>query len=197
MIQSHPRLFTEALFAAALEKGLRYICARPTKLNLSSSNSLPESIDVLSSSVNSAFSTAQTIPCTDLILAAGPWTALLASSLGISPTPPIHNLPGHSIVVRPATSQLISATAVFASIYGANPRHAAAAAAAAMTDSPEIFPRSDGTVYIAGENNAAEMPERPGEVLALVDGEIAQRLVRAAKVIGRVLGEGTVEATQV
>lgn len=191
MSRRHPRLFTEAIFASAVQRGLRYIRGYPAKLNSSSTTSSLESLEVL------VEGTMQTLPCTDIILTAGPWTAQVASTLGISPVPPITNMPGHSVLVRPPRGSTLSATAVFASIYGANPRYASGAINARMTESPELFPRPDGVIFIGGENEAQEMPAHPGEVDALVDDDIAERLIRAAKIVAKDLGEGVVEARQV
>ena len=42
----------------------------------------------------------RTVKYDKLVLTAGPWTAALASTLGL-PVPRISNLPGHSILIRP------------------------------------------------------------------------------------------------
>lgn len=44
------------------------------------------------------------IPLDKLLLAAGPWTAHVAKKLGL-PVPAITNIPGHSIILRPADSE--------------------------------------------------------------------------------------------
>lgn len=191
----HPKLFTEGIFSAALQKGLTFIRGRPTNLNYSPSSSALESVEI---AVRPSCGTAEqqeTIPCTDLILTAGPWTAQVASTLNITPFPPIINLPGHSVLIRPARPAPLSATAVFASIYGANPQDTTDSTR--MTGSPELFPRPDGLVFVGGENVARGMPQRAGEVDALMDAGIADRLVRAAGVVAPELGRGTVVARQV
>jgi glycine/D-amino acid oxidase-like deaminating enzyme len=178
----------------ALAKGLNFVHGRPTKLNVSSQSSLPESLEILLSSADTGAGALTTIACNDIIFAAGPWTSQVVQSLGIRPHLPITNLPGHSVLIRPRSSEAICPTAVFASIYGLNDK---VSSSQQTTGSPEIFPRPDGTVYIAGENNAKEMPERPGEVEELVDASIAERLIRAAGYVSSALSEGTVEAKQV
>jgi glycine/D-amino acid oxidase-like deaminating enzyme len=169
---------------------LKYIHGRPIHLS-TSDDGCPESLNVTLRDSDGADVGETTIPCTDLIVTAGPWTGRVLEKLGL-PSLPVTNLPGHSIIVRAAPEHPISATAVFASIYGANrqPR-------GRTTESPELFPRGDGTVYVAGENNAEPMPDDPADVGGLVDDDIAERLVRATKHISDGLACGAVEKRQV
>lgn len=132
------------------------------------------------------------IPCTTLIATAGPWTSQVLSQLKIptahSPGFPISNLPGHSVILRPSSH--VDSTAVFSTLRRLPyPRGNA-------TGSPEIFPRPDGTVYVAGENDAEEMPLDPNEVDGLVSSSIADRLVRSCDHLSPALKGAEVEKVQ-
>ncbi|EIN09629.1 FAD dependent oxidoreductase [Punctularia strigosozonata HHB-11173 SS5] len=187
--QVHPRLFTKALFSRAEQKGMRFIHGHPERLHRNS-DSRPTSLDVTSAGC----STPTTIPCSDLVLTAGPWSAQVAETLGVTPVPHINNLPGHSILIRPRIP--ISPLAVFAGIRNANTGASRSANGGEITESPELFPRPDGSVYVAGENHARQMPASANEVEWLVDEEMIQRLVRASAQISDALAEGDVEVKQ-
>jgi glycine/D-amino acid oxidase-like deaminating enzyme len=164
-----------------------------------SANDVPESIDIQFRTPDGTYTSSSensTLPCNDLIVTAGPWTSHVLKILGL-PSLPIGNLPGHSIIVRPSAGTTISPTAVFSSIYGANQLKQNGKEKDRTTESPELFPRPDGTVYVAGENNAAPMPEDPAEVAGLMESEIADRLVRATRHVSFALAEGKVETRQV
>lgn len=100
-----------------------------------------------------------TIPLTQLIIAAGPWSAVVCKQLGLPPIA-LTNLPGHSLLIRPAMSavglrdsDVLPSGAVFAGI-GADAHMGVEAAtsgegrhlneaelALGYTDAPELFPR--------------------------------------------------------
>jgi glycine/D-amino acid oxidase-like deaminating enzyme len=182
-----PRKFTEGVFQLAYRRGLRYVHGRPVRLTRAPDGA-PAALDVQLRDSDGADVGETTIACTGLVLAAGPWTGRVLAQLALPPLP-VTNLPGHSIIVR---APGVPPTAVFASLYGAN-----RAGAPRTTESPELFPRADGTVYVAGENNAAPLPDDPAAVDGLVDDDIAERLVRATAHISLELSEGVVETRQV
>ncbi|BGO88660.1 hypothetical protein NBRC10512_003488 [Rhodotorula toruloides] len=119
------------------------------------------------------------LPFDRLLVAAGPWSAAVCEKLSLPPIP-LTNLPGHSLLIRPAldlftpsasssTSDLPS-EAVFAGISGAvGGVHASTSGLArglteeekreGYTRSPELFVRANGLIYVAGENS---IPERGG-----------------------------------
>lgn len=80
-------MFCAFLHAKCMELGLITHIATPTRLNLAAR--------LLNISTRP-----DPIPFTHLLLCAGPWSAPTARSLGL-PIPPISNLPGHSIILRP------------------------------------------------------------------------------------------------
>ncbi|BGP29169.1 hypothetical protein JCM10296v2_000907 [Rhodotorula toruloides] len=119
------------------------------------------------------------IPFDRLLVAAGPWSAAVCEKLSLPPIP-LTNLPGHSLLIRPALNLYTPSTssstsdlpseAVFAGISGAvGGVHASTSGLArglteeekreGYTRSPELFVRANGLIYVAGENS---IPERSG-----------------------------------
>jgi glycine/D-amino acid oxidase-like deaminating enzyme len=75
-----------------------------------------------------------------VVLCTGPWSGKVCKEL-FEIDVPIHELAGHSIVLR--TSKLLPPLAIFASVQDKS---------RSSTTTPELFSRPDGTIYIAGEN---------------------------------------------
>lgn len=145
---------------------------------------------------------------TKLILSAGPWSGSVCTQLNL-PSIPLSNLPGHSLLIRPALNVVdlpeLPAEAVFAGISGGEIGvHASTSGKArslrkdeiedGYTRSPELFPRSNGLVYVAGENSIpTTIPASKGEkdldnglpvvvdeVINLLDKRLVSRLSKAA-----------------
>ena len=118
-----------------------------TSINYTSSPSSPSS----SASVESVTYTSPssphpvTLPTTDLILAAGPWTATLL------PSAPIAGLRAHSITIRPARP--ISAYAVFTEISLPPSPDPHDGIPVAKHVSPEIYARPNNEAYACGEGD--------------------------------------------
>lgn len=85
----------------------------------------------------------QTVRADAVVLAMGPWSVLACQWL---PVPAIHGLKGHSAIF--GTDEL-PATALFLE---------------AGSDTPELFPRPDGTVYVCGASSETPLPVDPAEV---------------------------------
>lgn len=136
------------------------------------------------------------LPFDHLLIAAGPWSAAVCEQLSL-PSIPLTNLPGHSLLIRPALSLFtpssnssssdLPSEAVFAGISGAvGGVHASTSGLArGLTDqekregytrSPELFVRANGLIYVAGENSIPEKggPQRreglPNKLPDTVDG---------------------------
>ncbi|GAA5859940.1 hypothetical protein JCM1840_001805 [Sporobolomyces johnsonii] len=123
------------------------------------------------------------LPFDKLLITAGPWSAALCAKLGL-PSIPISNLPGHSLLIRPALDAFVPSQsarslsrkelpseAVFAGIDGAiGGMHSEAFGLArgltpeekaqGFTRSPELFIRKNGLVYVAGENSIPDSAAR-------------------------------------
>lgn len=81
-----------------------------------------------------------------VVLALGPWSQAVAGRL---PLPPVGALAGHSLLFRPALP--LTAQALFVSD--------------GSGDTPELFPRADGTVYVCGRATVLPLPDDPAAVV--------------------------------
>ncbi len=80
-----------------------------------------------------------------VVLALGPWTHLASGWL---PLPRVGALAGHSLLFRPTVP--LGAQALFVSD--------------GSGDTPELFPRADGTVYLCGRSTMTPLPDDPAAV---------------------------------
>lgn len=153
---SDPGKFCQTLFDLCITKGLRFNLAEP--LSLSPSTVTQQTILVQPLDSLDPIS----IPYTDLVLAAGPWTSALSTKLGL-PALALTNVPGHSIILQPAPAgdanaaedDVLPAEAVFAGIAGADAAVEASfkkagrlsneERARGFTPSPEFFTRCERT----------------------------------------------------
>ncbi|KAI5922285.1 nucleotide-binding domain-containing protein [Camillea tinctor] len=130
--------------------------------------------------------TTTTLPCTNLVLAAGAWTPSVYTTLFPSSTLhlPITSLAGHSLVVE-ARSAWWSASAGCHALFLAHP--APSTSDGACTYAPEMFSRLGGSLYVAGLNSSAEpLPALPGDAKARISESALARLRGTA---GDLLGE--------
>ncbi|KIJ52387.1 hypothetical protein M422DRAFT_26007 [Sphaerobolus stellatus SS14] len=164
-----PGLFSKKLFEEAQAANVKLIIGKPISWN--------EEDNLLTISTPEG---ERNIPCNKLLITAGPWSARVVKQL-FNLDVPVSNLPGHSIIVRPSAP--LPAQAVFARIYGEN-----------MTLTPELWRRSNGLVYVAGENTGAPLPEGTADVE--VDPAAIEKLVNASHQISSLLAQGTVVAEQ-
>lgn len=153
--QVHPYQFTTSMVELAREKGAQVILGRVTSINYKDSNprSGVESVIYTSKSISQP----QTLPATDIILTAGPWTKSLL------PKAPISALRAHSITIRP--SRPCSPYAIFTSITlpphcrpgskNSRPQHV----------TPEIYARPNNELYACGEgDHLVPLPPSTAEV---------------------------------
>jgi len=164
-----PGLFAQKLFEEAKSKNVKYIKGRPL------SWSREEKLLTISTGEETS-----SIPCDNLVIAAGPWSAQVAKLL-LDIDIPVSHLPGHSIIIRPSSP--LPPHAVFSRIYGQD-----------MTLTPELWSRNSGLVYMAGENTGASLPEGTDSVE--IDPTSIQKLVNASREISPLLAQGTIEAQQ-
>ena len=88
--------------------------------------------------------TTLSLPCDNVVLAAGPWTGPLSQVL-LGETIPITAYAGHSIVLQPSVWP--SADSLFTIVHTQSASYRA-----------EVIPRSSGEVYISGVNNTLDLP---------------------------------------
>ncbi|KAG8946287.1 hypothetical protein FRC04_011917 [Tulasnella sp. 424] len=162
--QVTPGVFTAVLADAAKEKGVQISIATVTELH-EKGDGTREVVAVADNGDRITFI------ATDVIFAAGPWTGRLAKKLLGDKAGPAANVQpstcSNSIIIRPAPgSAPISSHALFtvlklpSGVYG----------------EPEVYPRSDGSVYVCGGGSSSDdpLPEKCSQVKAT--DEIVQKL---------------------
>lgn len=108
---------------------------------------------------NRVQSSTETIPCTDLVIATGPWTGqatqklfsrqMISSSPLLAAASGVTGSRAHSVVIQSA--QPTTEHCLFTEMaYGPGGRKAGA---------PEVYARADGTVYVCGGSDDVPLPE--------------------------------------
>jgi glycine/D-amino acid oxidase-like deaminating enzyme len=137
--QVDPAAFTRGLMDAAIERGAR--------LHIGCVTGLARSAD--ERGVTGVMVDGEVLEGDAVVIAMGPWSVLTAYWL---PMPTIYGLKGHSLVFRPPGP--VSPHALFVECEAAD----------GAVDSPEVFPRPDGTVYVCGLSSEAPLPADPAAV---------------------------------
>ncbi|MCJ1353516.1 MAG: hypothetical protein MMC33_003502 [Icmadophila ericetorum] len=143
--QVHPYQFTTSMSSLAEERGVKVILGTVTDIERSSNT---VKFVTYQDKSTSKF---HTIPATDVIISAGPWTQ------SIYPPAPISALRAHSVTIRP--SRPTSAYAIFTNI--ALPSDFGSTDTSVKTKSlkheklvtPEIYARPNNEVYACGEGD--------------------------------------------
>lgn len=142
--QVHPYMFTTAMARLAEGKGVKVV--------LGSVSSIEKADNAVRSViyVDKATSQTHTIPATDVVISAGPWTK------SVYPLAPIAALRAHSVTIRP--SKPISAHAIFTEIslppsFGRTDTFVKSTRAHGKTVTPEIYARPDNEAYACGEGD--------------------------------------------
>ena len=147
--QVHPYLFTASMATLASEGGAEIITnARVT--SISTPNNTAESVTYTTTTTTNGTSASHTLPASDIILAAGPWTSRLF------PSAPISALRAHSVTIRPSAP--ISAYALFTEIalpssFGHTDTFLKSKINGAKTVTPEIYARPNNEAYCCGEGD--------------------------------------------
>ncbi len=156
--QFDPQAFTSSLADAAVAAG--------TKLEIATVSGLAKAGrgDRVS---GVTLEDGRTIAADAVILALGPWSLLACRWVGLAP---VYGLKGHSLIFRPKDA--LPAEAIFAEIEDAD----------GDILTPEVVPRSDGTVYVCGLSGSDALPVDPAQVLPEAGGpkrlrEISCRLI--------------------
>lgn len=178
--QVHPYLFTTSMAKLAEKKGAEVILGQVT--DIARPSGTVESITY----TDKASGESRTIPATDVIVAAGPWTK------SVLPEAPIAAMRAHSVVIRP--TRPVSAYALFTNIEipanfnsGKKSRPTVAA--------PEIYARPDDTVYACGDGDkTVPLPKTSAEVE--VDPERCQEIIDQVGSISDQLRDGEVTIRQ-
>ena len=184
--QVHPYQFTTSMAQLAEEKGAKVILGTVT------------SIDQASNSVKSVTyqdketQKTHTIPATDVIICAGPWTQ------SVYPPAPISALRAHSVTIRP--SRPVSAYALFTDItlpasFGRTNETVRSKRPHAKHVTPEIYARPNNEVYACGEGDTlVPLPKTTADVET--DDARCQDIVDYISSISDEMRDGEVTARQ-
>lgn len=165
--QVHPGQFTAALIAAAVAQG--------AELRLGAVSDLVcENHEVKGVRVDGEVITAEAV-----VVAMGPWSVLAAQWL---PLPPVFGLKGHSLVFD--TQSSVPAEALFLEYHEGS--HG--------LQSPEVFPRADGTTYVCAISSEGPLPLDPGAVVP--DPGAIERLEAICSRLSPVLAKAPILARQ-
>jgi glycine/D-amino acid oxidase-like deaminating enzyme len=167
--QVDPAAFTRGMMDAAIERGARVQIGRVS--------GLARSVD--EQRVTGVVVDGEVVLGDAVVIAMGPWSVLAAQWL---PMPMIYGLKGHSLVFRPPRP--VSPHALFVECEAAD----------GSVDSPEVFPRPDGTVYVCGLSSEAPLPADPAAVMP--DPGAHERLRDMAQTFAPALAEAEVVAAQ-
>ena len=154
--QVHPYQFTTSMAELAKEKGAKIVLGSVT--NIDNSDGAVKSVTYEDKETSKSHS----IPATDVIISAGPWTQR------IFPPAPISALRAHSVTIRP--SKPISAYAVFTEIslppnFGRTDTFVKAKRSSAKHVTPEIYARPNNEAYACGEGDTlVPLPKTTADV---------------------------------
>ncbi|PGH09953.1 hypothetical protein AJ79_05569 [Helicocarpus griseus UAMH5409] len=179
--QVYPFLFTTSMARLAEEKGARVVLGQVTNIDHSTDAGV-RSVTYTEKDTG----TSQTMPATDVVIAAGPWTR------GVFPRAPISALRAHSVVVRP--TRPVSAYTLFTSLALPAEKEGGRRARPTVV-SPEIYARPDDTVYACGEGDTTvPLPKTTADVA--VDPARCQEIIDSIGSVSRVLRDGEVVRRQ-
>ncbi|KAH8200501.1 hypothetical protein TruAng_005331 [Truncatella angustata] len=162
--QVHPELFTRSLAQLAEERGVKIVTgARVTTINKAADGRAVKNV------VYEKDGKQETLPTTECVVAAGPWTSRLL------PNVPVTASRAHSVVIQ--TPKPVSAYALFTSIvlpsgFPTPTKEKARGSKAAQGPlkrtqvvEPEIYARPDGTAYACGPTDqTVELPTTNADV---------------------------------
>jgi glycine/D-amino acid oxidase-like deaminating enzyme len=166
--QVHPGKFTAAMMQAAQERGAQLRLGNVTGV-VRRRNGAIEGVEVDGEAIGGDAA----------VIALGPWSILAAAWL---PLPGVFGLKGHSLVF--ATGSKIGAEALFLECQEAT----------GARQTPELFPRTDGTTYVCAISSESPLPVDPADVspdpgaierLQRICGELSPALA-SAKILARI-----------
>jgi len=138
--QVDPARFTRGMMRAAADRGARLRIGRVTGLAFSPDRGHATGVLV----------EGDLIEGDAVVIAMGPWSVLAARWL---PVPAIYGLKGHSLVFK--TPSPLTPHALFVDYEAED----------GSVDTPEVFPRPDGTTYVCGLSSEAPLPDDPARVV--------------------------------
>jgi glycine/D-amino acid oxidase-like deaminating enzyme len=151
--------------------------ARGARLQIGGVTGLARSDD--GSRVTGAFVDGGLIEGDAVVIAMGPWSAVASHWL---PLTMVYGLKGHSVILRNPIP--VSPHALFVECEAED----------GAVDTPEVFPRPDGTTYVCGLSSEAALPKDPAEVVPYPGA--CERLRTMAATFAPVLAEAEILAAQ-
>lgn len=167
--QVTPAAFTRGMVEHAVSRGAECVIGNVTDIVLDPDGTAIRGVDI----------DGRGMEADAVVIAMGPWSALARRWL---PVPDVHGLKGHSIVLHP--SNRIPADALFADVETED----------GVSDTPELFPRPDGTVYLCGLSSQDPLPEDPA--LVATDSKASNRLRAMAGMLSPLLSGAEITAAQ-
>jgi glycine/D-amino acid oxidase-like deaminating enzyme len=167
--QVHPGQFTAAMMRAAEAHGAELRLGRVSGVVRGGAGGGVQGVQV----------DGEIIEGDAVVIAMGPWSILAAGWL---PLPGVFGLKGHSLVLE--TGAKIPAEALFLEY-----REATGA-----MQSPEVFPRADGTTYVCAVSGESPLPADPADVAP--DPGAIERLQAMCARVSPALGESKILARQ-
>ena len=165
--QVHPAKFTAAMMQAAQAQGAGLRLGRVTGVVRCGPRIAGVEVD------------GEKIEGDAVVIAMGPWSILATAWL---PLPAVFGLKGHSLVFE--TGSRVPPEALFLEV-----REATGA-----VQTPELFPRSDGTTYVCAISSESPLPVDPAEVSP--DAGAIERLERMCGAMSPVLGSAKILTRQ-
>ncbi len=167
--QVHPAEFTKGMMDAAIARGALLQIGVVAAVEL----------DVGRGRIRGVVVDGELIEGDAVVIALGPWSALAAQWV---PIPVIYGLKGHSVILR--NPGPISPHALFVECETEDGR----------VDTPEVFPRPDGTTYVCGLSSEAPLPVDPAEVTS--DAGAQARLKAMIRTFAPALAEAEIVVAQ-
>ncbi|KAI9683725.1 MAG: hypothetical protein M1822_005915 [Bathelium mastoideum] len=187
--QVHPFQFTTSMARLAEEAGATVVLGSAKKINYSADGRQVEGVTYQDKQSGESV----TIPATDVVISAGPWTR------EVYPAAPISAMRAHSVTIRP--TRPVSAYALFTEIDlprgfgGRGTESLKAVRRGGKTVTPEIYARPKNEVYACGEgDNQVAFPASTD--LVQVDEGRCQDIVDYVGSISDELRNGEVTARQ-
>ena len=165
--QVHPAKFTAAMMQAAQAQGAELRLGRVTGVVRRGSAVAGVEVD------------GEAIEGEAVVIAMGPWSILAAAWL---PLPAVFGLKGHSLVFHTGTR--VPPEALFLEVQEAT----------GAVQTPELFPRSDGTTYVCAISSESPLPVDPAAVSP--DPGAIERLERMCSAMAPVLASAKILARQ-
>jgi len=165
--QVHPGKFTAAMMRVAQTRGTELRLGRVTGLGRRGPRVTGVEVD------------GETIEGDAVVIAMGPWSILATEWL---PLPAVYGLKGHSLVFETGTK--VPPEALFLEVREAN----------GAVQSPELFPRSDGTTYVCAISSESPLPVDPAAVRP--DTSAIERLERMCSEMSPLLARSKILARQ-